>query len=367
MKIVFLSHLDLNLYLFRRPVMEELLRRGHDVYAVVPPGSYREALEEIGVHVTHYALDRGSLNPLRELAAIRDLRKVLHHIDPDIVHAFTHKPNLYAAFAAPRRSIRTVTGLGSFFTDRSFRAAIVRGVITALYRIGSPLSAGTIFQNRDDLELFVGKKIVSARQARLVLGSGVDTEEFGPRGPSEEWKKGLGIDPNKPAVLMIARVIREKGVREYIEAASRLADRAEFLYLGEIDRGNPNAMDPDWGPVRHLGFHEDVQNWIAASDLVVLPSYREGLPRTLLEAASMGKALVATDVPGCREIVRQDENGLLVPAGDSRALAEAIRRLLADPELRETFGRASRRIAVEEFDISRVVERYIEIYEETLQ
>jgi N,N'-diacetylbacillosaminyl-diphospho-undecaprenol alpha-1,3-N-acetylgalactosaminyltransferase len=166
---------------------------------------------------------------------------------------------------------------------------------------------------------------------------------------------------------MIARVIRDKGVLEYIEAARRLERKATFLYIGEEDRGNPKALRPEWGPVRHLGFRSDVAEWIALSDLVVLPSYREGVPRTLLEAAAMGKALVATDVPGCREVVRPGENGRLVPARDAAALADAVEELLENPAMRMQMGRRSREIAVEEFDVRKVVEAYLEIYREVLQ
>jgi len=368
MKIAFLSHLDLNLYRFRLPVMKELLRRGHQVYAVCPKGDYFDHFAEEGIEAVDYPLLRGSLNPFRELYTLYALREVLKNLDPDILHAFTHKPNIYGALCAPGHSVQTVTGLGSFFVGAGWKTLLVRSIIETLYGWTGSRSDRIIFQNSDDMELFLNRGIVQPERARLVRGSGIDTEIYRPMPPQEHLRKMAGIDKDsKPVVVMIARVIRDKGVREYLEAAQRLKDRAHFLYIGETDSGNKGAFNPDWGVVRHLGFQENVREWIALSDLVVLPSYREGVPRTLLEAAAMGKALVATDVPGCREIVRHEVNGLLAPARDASALAWGVEELLADREKREKFGKMSRRIAVEEFDIRRVVEAYLSIYEELVK
>ena len=368
MEIAFLSHLDLNLYRFRLPVMKELLRRGHRVYAVCPKGDYSERFAEEGIETVDYPLVRGSLNPFRELYTLYILRKILKNLDPDIVHAFTHKPNIYGALSAPRYSVQTVTGLGSFFIDEGKKSLLVRKLIENLYRWTARKSDRVVFQNSDDMRYFLERGIVKEKQARLVRSSGIDTEHFRPMEAPKALRRIAGIDgESKPVVLMIARVIRDKGVREYLEAARRLKDRAHFLYIGESDPGNKGAFHPDWGVVKPLGFRENVREWIALSDLVVLPSYREGVPRTLLEAAAMGKALVATDVPGCREVVHPDRNGLLVPAEDSAALAEAIGELLADETKRESFGEESRRIAVGEFDVRRVVEAYLSIYEELVQ
>ena len=368
MKIAFLGHLDLNLYRFRLPVMRELLRRGHRVYAVSPPGEHADRFTEEGIEVVHYPILRQSLNPFKELRTLRALAGVLRGLDPEIVHSFTHKPNIYGALCAPRHRIQTVTGLGSFFVDGGTKSLLVRRLIETLYRWTARKSDRVIFQNSDDMRYFLERGIVKEERARLVRSSGIDTEHFRPMEPPKALRRIAGIDGEaKPVVLMIARVIQDKGVREYLEAARRLKDRAHFLYIGESDPGNKGAFHPDWGVVKHLGFRENVQEWIALSDLVVLPSYREGVPRTLLEAAAMGKALVATDVPGCREVVRPGSNGLLVPPRDAEALAEAMGELLADDAKRERLENESRRIAVEEFDVRRVVEAYLSIYEELVQ
>ncbi len=368
MTIAFLSHLDLNLYLFRLPVMQELLHRGHKVYAVCPKGEYTDRFTEKGIETVDYPIVRQSLNPLKEWQTLRTLARILKDLDPDIVHAFTHKPNIYGALCAPGYRIQTVTGLGSFFVGDSWKNLLVRGLIERLYRWTGRKSDRIIFQNSDDMHYFLSRGIVSDEKARLVRSSGIDTNRFHPMEASEELRRIAGIrEESKPVVLMIARVIRDKGVQEYLAAAKQLKDRAHFLYIGETDPGNKGAFHPEWGIVKHLGFRKNIRDWIALSDLVVLPSYREGVPRTLLEAAAMGKALVATDVPGCREVVRPGRNGILVPVQDSIALAEAIDTLLTDKEKRERFAKESRRIAIEEFDVHKVVEAYLCIYEELVK
>jgi len=367
MTIAFLSHLDLNLYLFRLPVMRRLVQLGHTVYAVCPEGEYFNRFEKLGIRAVSYPIERDSLNPLRELGTILKIRAILKELDPDIVHSFMHKPNIYGAFGAPKHCIQTVTGAGSFFLDETLHSRLVRSVISGLYRFSGRFVDRVIFQNADDLKLFTGKRIVDPDRARLVRSSGIDVRRFVPSDRPEHLLKESGIDETKPVVLMIARVLRDKGVLEYIEAAERLKERANFLYVGDYDRGNKSSLRPEWGAVRALGFRENVAEWIALSDLVVLPSYREGVPRTLLEAAAMGKAIVTTDVPGCREVVRQGENGLLVPARDAEALSEAVASLLDDPEARRRMGKRSREIAVEEFAVDHVVEQYLKIYAEVLQ
>ncbi len=367
MKIVFLSHLDLNLYLFRLPVMKALLKNGHSVYAVFPKGEHSDAFIKEGIEVVHYPIIRNSLNPFKELYTIDTLKKLLREIDPDIVHSFTHKPNIYGAFSAPKHHIQTVTGLGSYFIDNSLKALFVRTIIENLYRQTAKKSDRVIFQNSDDMELFIKKRITPKSRARLVRSSGIDTKFFSPTKASDELRDIAKIEDDKPIVLMIARVILDKGVQEYIQASNLLKDKAHFLYIGDIDIGNKSAFNPNWGAVRYLGFKDDVKEWIALSDIVVLPSYREGVPRTLLEASSMGKALVATDVAGCREVVKENINGLLVPAKDYQALANAMNTLIEDKDMRKRFGEMSRKIALDEFDVQKVVEAYLAIYKEVLK
>jgi N,N'-diacetylbacillosaminyl-diphospho-undecaprenol alpha-1,3-N-acetylgalactosaminyltransferase len=367
MRIVFLSHLDLNLYRFRLPVMQSLVQEGHEVIALCPEGEFSKRFAHYGILHRSYEIERRSLNPFVEIKTLKAIRLALQELQPDLVHAFTHKPNLYGAFAFSGRVVQTVTGLGSFYTRKDARSVMVRTLINGLYRLSAPRVSRVIFQNRDDQEYFISHKIVPKSKAALVRSSGVDTKHFAPSPPDFKLLERYGLDPKLPIVLMIARVIRDKGVYEYIQATERLKGQAQFLYIGEIDRGNPHAYHPEWKSVRHLGYKENVKEWIALSDLVVLPSYREGVPRTLLEAAAMAKPIVTTDVPGCREVVVDGLNGLLVPPKDAAKLAEAIGSLLLNPQKREKMGAAGRKMAVEEFSVEKVVESYKRIYREILK
>ena len=359
MKIVFFSHLDLNLYLFRLSIMKELVKRGYKVYALVPRGEYFEKFKEVGIEAIEYEIDRSSLNPLKELRTIQSIRKIIKKINPDILHSFTHKPNIYGAFFGVRNFIQTITGLGSFFIYNDLKSKIVREIILNGYKISSKKAKKVIFQNSDDLSLFLRKGIVEEEKAVLIKSSGIDTNE---------WKVSSKIKNSKVKVLMVSRVIKDKGVEEFIKAADLLKEKAKFLYIGGVDRGNKNAFFPDWKSVKYLGFKEkeEVKKIMKEVDIVVLPSFREGVPRTLLEAASMSKPIVATDVPGCREVVEDGVNGFLVPVRDYKSLAKKIETLIENEALRDKFGKMSRKKAVEEFDIKKVVDKYLKVYEEIL-
>jgi len=360
MKIGFLSHLDLNLYLFRLPIMKELVKRGHRVYAITPKGEVSHKFSEYGIEVVEYKINRASLNPLNELKTIKDLKEKVRNLNLDILHSFTHKPNIYGSFADTKNFIQTVTGLGSFFIYDDLKSKVIKKVILRGYKFSSKKAKKVIFQNSDDLNLFVELGVIEKEKAVLVKSSGIDTSEWQVK--SEECK----VKSEECKVLMIARVIRDKGVEEYIKAAEILKNKAEFLYVGEVDKGNKNAFLPDWKNVKYLGFRSDIKELIEKVDIVVLPSYREGVPRTLIEAASMGKPIVTTNAPGCKEVVEDGINGFLVPIKDYKSLAKKIEILIDNPNLREEFGKNSRIKAVKEFDIKAVVNQYLKIYKKIL-
>ncbi|WP_024787516.1 MULTISPECIES: N,N'-diacetylbacillosaminyl-diphospho-undecaprenol alpha-1,3-N-acetylgalactosaminyltransferase [unclassified Lebetimonas] len=365
MKIAFLSHFDLNLYLFRLPIMKELIKRGNEVYAVCPKGNVFDEFKDYGVNAVEYKIDRGSLNPFKEIETIRNIKKVIKSIKPDILHTFMHKPNIYGNLVFHKNTINTITGLGSFFIYNDLKSKIIRNIIETGYKFTAKSSKKVIFQNSDDLELFINKNIIPREKAVLIKSSGIDTTE---------WKmedlgfriEDLGIKKDKPTVLMIARVIKDKGVEEYIKAAELLKEKANFLYVGDVDKGNKNTFLPDWKNVKFLGFRRDIKELISICDIFVLPSYREGVPRTLLEAASMSKPIVTTNAPGCREVVEDNKNGFLVSVRDYKTLAKKIEILIDNTELREEFGRYSREKAVNDFDIKVVVDKYLKVYEEIL-
>ncbi len=365
MKIAFLSHLDLNLYLFRLPIMKELIRNGHEVYAIAPKGQFLERFLEYGITPVSYEIERESLNPLKELKTIKRIRSIINDISPDILHTFMHKPNIYGNLSGAKNIVNTITGLGSFFIHNDIKSIGVRRVIEMLYKHTSKRAKRVVFQNRDDLNYFISKGIIPKEKAVLIKGSGIDTETFKPMPKNKELISELGLK-DKPVVLMVARVIKDKGVEEFIKAAELLKDKAYFLYAGDIDRGNKNAFIPDWKNVRYLGFRKDIKELLSICDIFVLPSYREGIPRTLLEAASMGKPIVTTDTVGCKEVVDDGVSGFLVPIKDSNALAEKIEFLIINPEVRVEFGKKGREKVLREFDVKIVVEQYLRLYDEIL-
>ncbi len=365
MKIAFLSHLDLNLYLFRLPVMKELVKKRYEVYAVCPRGEVFDKFEKFGIKAFEYKIDRKSLNIFKEIKTIRNIKRAVSQIKPDILHTFMHKPNIYGNLTKHPNRINTVTGLGSFFIYKDIRSKAVKYAIEQMYKITTKATKKIVFQNSDDLKFFVDKDIVDKDKAILIKSSGIDTDVFKPMPKDKELLRQLNFD-SKPVVLMIARVIKDKGVQEFIDAADILKDKANFVYVGDMDKGNKNAFMPDWKNVKYLGFRNDIKELISVCDIFVLPSYREGVPRTLLESGAMGKAIVTTDAVGCREVVDDDVNGFLVPVKNSIALADKIETLIDNKQLREKFGISIREKIVKEFDVKVVVEQYLKLYEKII-
>lgn len=357
--------------------MEELIRQGHEAIALCPSGEVSHKFAEHGIPHVAYHIVRASLNPMKELGTIRNVHARLKELKPDILHTFTAKPNIYGTIAGDKAKvpviINTVTGMGSYYLSDSRRARFVRGIMETLYRHAAKKSHGVIFQNGDDLRYFLDKKLCPPEKARLVRSSGVDTAAFDPetvdRGKVDALRKGLELE-GRQVVLLVGRTLWDKGIREYARAAEIVREKhpeAVCLLVGGTDRGNPSSAPEEWlntQAFRWLGHRSDVKELMALSDVVVLPSYREGVPRTLLEASAMGKPMVATDAIGCREVVTHDLNGFLVPLYAGDALGEAVCRLLDDPSLRKRLGTAARKRAVEEFDVKIVIRQYLAAYRE---
>lgn len=352
-----------NIYNFRLGLVRGLQHAGFHVVALAPDDDYVARLHQAGVEFIPIAMDRKGLSPLADAALLLRYWWLLGRLKPDVFLGYTAKPNIYGSIAAHLRGARVinnVSGLGTAFIRRSWLTLLV----SQLYRFAFRGSATIFFQNGEDRDLFLEARLVRRDQARLLPGSGVDLERFAAAPlPASA--------PEAPVFLLIARLLRDKGVVEFVEAARKVRARfpmARFRLLGFLGAENRTAVGrgevDEWvreGVVDYLGAADDVRPFIAAADCVVLPSYREGLPRTLLEAAAMGRPLIATDVPGCREIVRHDENGLLCKVRDADSLAEAmIRFIAADEETRQRWADASRARTVRDFDERRVVELYLE-------
>lgn len=374
-RIIFFANTDWYLYNFRRSLALAAQTSGYEVLLVSPPGDYGERLRSIGLRWESLPMKRRSLNPVRELKVLWHLIWLFRRERPVLVHGFTIKCVLYAAFAAsltgvPAR-VDAIAGLGYVFSSRDARARLLKPFVKRLLRLAvNGRSERLILQNSDDVALFERTEITDGSHVRLIRGSGVDCMRFKPRAIV---KAALTC---RPRVLLAARLLWDKGIAEYVEAARILRAHgcvAHFLIAGLPDSGNPAAV-PEievqrWvseGVVDWLGHVDDMPALLQSVDVVVLPSYREGLPKSLIEAAACGLPLVTCDTPGCREVVADGIDGLLVPPRDANALARALRSLLDDSALRGRLGAAARVKALAEFDERIVIRETLAVYRELL-
>jgi len=369
-KVLLVAHWDWVHYNFRLPLARTLREKGYDVIFVCPSGDYVAKLRGAGFHVLNWHVRRRSLNPFREGWAIIHLAYLYWKEGPDIVNHFTIKPNLYGSIAALISGVPKVlnafTGLGFVFSG-ALRARLIRaGVLPLLRRVLHRGRSLTIFQTATDRALFLDLGLVAPERSSVIAGSGVSTELFMPHTFGNRLSK-------EPVVLLAARLLLDKGVHEFVKAAETLqlsGIKAQFWIAGEPDRGNPASVSDEmveiWrrqGFVQCLGHRDNMPDLLRQADIAVLPtSYQEGVPRFLLEAAATGLPLVATDIEGCRMVVRDGINGFLVSPQDVKALAQAIAKLLLDPALRARMGHASREIAVTEFDERHIIGQYLELY-----
>lgn len=372
-KVVLFANTDWYLYNFRRSLALALQEAGHELLLISPPGPYGEKLRDLGLRWEPLPMDRRSLNPLRELVLLNHLWWLFRRERPALVHGFTIKCAVYGSLAArlagvPAR-VNAVAGMGYVFASGDLKARLLRPVVRALLRLAlDGERARLILQNPDDVALFAQAGLVDAARVRLIPGSGVDCRRF------THATRALAGSPLK--VLLAARLLWDKGLAEYAQAARQLLGQGRairFLLAGTPDPGNPAAVPEAsvqaWvneGLLEWLGHVDDMPALLASVDLVVLPSYREGLSKSLIEAAACGLPLVTTDVPGCREVVTDGVDGLLVPVRDAAALADAIARLQDDPALATRLGVAARARALAEFDERIVIARTLAVYGELL-
>jgi glycosyltransferase involved in cell wall biosynthesis len=376
-KVLLFANTEWYLYNFRLSLARALRDAGHEVLLVSPPGPYGQKLRDIGFRWEAAPMVRRSLNPLREFALVQWLKRLIAREQVDLVHGFTIKCAVYGSIAArlagiPAR-VNAVAGMGYVFTSNAPRALVLRPVIRKLLRFAlDGDGARLILQNPDDVDLFARARLVKPDRVRLIPGSGVDCSRFTPPPPGEAARESR----NRFRVVLPARLLWDKGVAEYVDAARQVRAAGlpiDFLLAGDPDPGNPAAVPEQvirgWvaeGVVEWLGHVQDMPGLFHSVDAVVLPSYREGLPKGLIEAAACALPLVTTDVPGCRQVVTDGVDGLLVPAKDAKALAAAIVRLHDDPALRRRVGAAARVKALAEFDEQRVVERTLGVYRELI-
>lgn len=354
----------------RLPLALAAIRNGWRVVVAtdIENESERQLLLEHGIEFFRLRISRSGINPFREIGSVFHIIYLIGHVRPDIVHNVTAKPVVYGTLAARLFAnvavVNAISGLGYAFIDGRNRRAI-RSIMMIAYRLlfkGPEVKV--IVQNCDDKAFLIKAGLVRESQAHLIRGSGVDLVEFA------EQPERDGI----PVVLLLARMLRDKGVIEFAQACKILLERgirAEFVLAGRVDLGNPaglsetelHDLEKDFG-VRWVGHQSDVTHLIGGSHIVCLPSYREGLPKTLIEACAIGRAIVAADVPGIREIVVPAVNGLLVPPRNSEDLAKAIGFLLANKTKRQAMGSAGRKIAEAGFGVEVVVQQTFGVYRE---
>ena len=330
-----------------------------------------ERIRSEGFDLYPITLSRRGRNPLRECVTILDLIRLYRRVRPTLVHHVALKPILYGSVAARLTGVPSVlnafAGLGYVFTDGEGRTSLLRRVLSLALGVAIQLSRSVVvFQNKEDRDLLSHLGVVSEAKTRVIPGSGVDTHLF-------QSQHDVG---GKPVVLLASRMLWDKGIGDFIEAARQLTHRgvvARFVMVGRCDEDNPAAISRaqlqrwvDEGVIEWWDHRDDMPVLLASATVVTLPSYREGLPKVLLEAAACGKPMVATDVPGCREVVRHHVNGLLVPPKNSAALAEAIGFLLDHPAERAAMGVAARTIAVQEYAVPKIAGQMLDLYRELL-
>jgi glycosyltransferase involved in cell wall biosynthesis len=340
---------------------------GYDVHVATPPGAAVAKILEQGLSHHEIRINRSGRNPWREAKTIEELRVLYARLAPDIVHHVTPKPILYGSIAARLARVpgvvNAVSGLGYVFLAPGARAALIRAGVRSGYRFAfANPNSRTIFQNDEDRAIFLEPESPAWRRSVLIRGSGVDTKRFAA-------KAEPGGDP---LVLLPSRMLRDKGVVEFVQAARALRGRgvrARFVLVGDSDPGNPAAIPraelEAWqreGVVEWWGFRNDMPQVLAAAHVVCLPSYREGLPLALVEAAASGRPIVTTDAPGCREIVKHGQNGLLVPPRDADALAGALMKLIVDAGERAHMGARGRQMVEAEFSIEHVLAATLSVY-----
>lgn len=374
MKILLFANTDWYLYNFRLSLAKAIQKQGVEVVMVSPPGDYGKRLQQEGFKWIALPMERRSLNPFSEMKTIMHLAGIYRREKPDLVHHFTIKSVVYGAIAAKlsgvSSQVNAVTGLGHVFISEKMLAKVLRPMVSLLLRYSlNAVKGRLILQNNDDRLLFLGNRLIADNLIRIIRGSGVNTEKFKPLSRPQ-------LSERNPRVLLATRLLWEKGIAEYIEAAKlvKTKDRhTEFWLGGAADSGNPASVSEDdidaWqseGIIKPLGYVDNIAEIMEQVDIVVLPSYREGTPKVLLEAAACGLPIVTTDVPGCREIIEDKVNGYMVPARDPVALGEAIYRLLQSAEDRAQMGQEGRRKVLEEFDENIVIKKTLDVYAELL-
>ncbi|WP_415719309.1 glycosyltransferase family 4 protein [Maridesulfovibrio sp.] len=359
MKIAVIGGYGPSLINFRGPMLRAMKEAGHEVYGIAPLDSadVPEKLAEMGIKYIEAPIERTGMNPLKDLTALWGLVKILKEVSPEAVLSYTIKPVIYGSIAARLAGIKNIysliTGLGYAFGQTSGKRGLLFKLVKNMYRAALACNKAVMFQNPDDRDLFKKQGIIPAAKATVITnGSGVDLEHY----------SSSPVPQGDPVFLCIARLLNEKGVREFAEAGTRLKEKypqAEFRLVGPHDHG-PDSISDDliaaWqnSGIDCIGPVDDVRKELKNCSVYVLPSYREGTPRSVLEAMASGRAIVTTDATGCRETVIEGQNGFMVPVKNISALEQAMEKFILHPELMQPMGDASLKYAADKFDVNKV-------------
>lgn len=361
MKFILVSPKNRTVYNFRGDLIKKIIACGYEVVVTGPDQTDVDKITALGARFVEVPINKNGMNPLKDLAYQKRLKELFIQEKPDVVLGYTSKPVVYGMVAAkqaakklkkPIRAVAMITGLGYAFTAKTFKAKIVRFILSFLYKRALKKADFVIFQNEDDKNLFERLKLVKAEKTGIVNGSGVNTARF-----------AVADYPERLTFFMLARVMYSKGIREYLEACEIIKKQhpnVRCMLLGACE-GIQDSLSKDFlqpyiddGIIEHFGETDCVEKYYEQCSVYVLPSYREGTPRTVLEAMSMGRAVITTDAPGCRSTVVDGNNGFLVPIKDGRALADAMLKFIESPSLVQTMGSASATYCREKFDVEKV-------------
>lgn len=372
MKIIYIVNVDWFFISHRLPIALEALNQSHEVHIFAKDTGKMDYLKSVGLKVHPLNLERGSVNPFQSLKLLLDLKEKITSIQPDVVHLVTIKPVLIGGLASILAKVPSIvyaiSGLGFIFTNPMLKAKILRLGVIPLYRLAlSAKNKTVIVQNLDDLRILRQYVTIPESQAVLIPGSGVNLKQF-------DFQP---LPLKNKIVLMACRLLADKGVYEFHKSARILKEKypdIRFVLVGDIDLDNPASLTEqelnEWvrkGDLEWWGYQSNMPEVLSQATIVVLPSYREGMPKVLLEAQALGRPIVTTDVPGCREAIENGKTGFLAKVKDEHSLANSIEKLISSEELCLEFSRNARILAEQKFDIEQVVKTHMNIYENLVQ